>query len=87
MHTTYFNITERTSTHIQCLKHSFHALIVDFDSSWIDIYIKHIVNMIRVRTLQYSEEDCVLALLAIFVIFPSSFLVNAATTKAVNVDE
>ena len=60
---------------------------VDFQSSWIDIYMKHKINMILIRTLQYSVEGCVFALLAVFVINFLPFFVNATTTKTVNFDE
>ena len=74
-----------------CLHSKFEVLIllilnntydvVNFDSSWIDIYRKHKMGMIRIRTLQYSIKDCVCLCL------PFSFFVNAATTKNVNVNE
>ena len=51
----------------------------DFDSLWINIYKNHKICMIRIWTLQYSVEGCCLCL--------SSFLVNTARTKTVNVDE
>ena len=56
---------------------------VDFDSPWLKIYKNHKISMIRIRTLQYSVEGCVFAMLAVFVFF----FVNAATTKTVNVNE
>ena len=63
--------------------------IVDFDSPWLNVYKNHKIIMIRIRTLQYSVEGCVFALLAIFVffLFLLLFFVNATTTKTVNFAE
>ena len=38
--------------------------VVDVDSSYPNIYTNHKINMIRLRTLNYSLEGCVFALLA-----------------------
>ena len=61
--------------------------VVDFGSPWIDIYRTHKICMIPIRTLQYSLEDCVFALLAVFMFSLPFFFVNATTTKTVNFDE
>ena len=43
--------------------------VVDFDSPWPNIDKNHKISWIRIRTLQYSVEACVYALLAVFVFF------------------
>ena len=40
--------------------------VVDFDSSWIDIYTKQKISMIHIRILQYSVEDFVCAVFVFF---------------------
>ena len=75
---------------MQSLKYSSYSylsicitlLLFAFDSSWIDIYTKHKISMIRIRMLQYLVESCVCAVFSFFF-----FFVNVATTNTVNVDE
>ena len=55
--------------------------VLDFDSSLLNIYKNHKISMIRVRTLRYSPDDCVL------VFFLSYFFVHATTTQNVKFDE
>ena len=55
--------------------------VLDCDSSLLNIYKNHKINMSQVRTLRYSPDGCV------FVFFLSYFFVHATTTKTVNFDE
>ena len=43
--------------------------VIDFNSAWLNNYRNHKISMIRLWTLQYSLEGCVVALLAVFVFF------------------
>ena len=60
---------------------------VAFDSPLLDIYKNHKINMIRIRTLQYSMKGRVFTLLAVFTLFFYSSFVNATTSKTIHFDE
>ena len=50
--------------------------VVDVESLWIDIYMKHKIIMIRIRTLQYSVGGCVCVCVCCLCLFLSSFFVD-----------
>ena len=53
---------------------------------YLNIYVKHKISMIRVRTLKYSLRGCVFALLAalpFLCMYLFSFIVHATATNGV----
>ena len=60
--------------------------VLNLNSPLLNIYTKHKIIIIRIRTLQYSVEGCICLICLLSLYFLSSLFANA-TTKTVNFNE